>query len=175
VKLWSGTIGEVKKALAELDPAGADTYEKNAAAYTKELDELDQEIRKALDAVPPGQRVLVTSHDAFGYFGRAYGFEVVGLQGVSTASEVGTPQRDKLAQLISERHVPAVFTETSVPQVGLKAVLDDVYAKKKYTVKLVGGDNALYSDALGPPDSPGGTYPGMIRHNAKVIVEALTR
>jgi manganese/zinc/iron transport system substrate-binding protein len=175
VKLWSGTIGEVTKALVELDPAGAEIYEKNAAAYTKELDELDREIRNALDTVPSGQRVLVTSHDAFGYFGRAYGFEVVGLQGVSTASEVGTPQRDKLAQLISERHIPAVFTETSVPQVGLKAVLDDVYSRKKYTVKLVGGDNALYSDALGPPDSPGGTYPGMIRHNVKVIVEALAR
>jgi manganese/zinc/iron transport system substrate-binding protein len=175
VQLWAGTIGEVKRALCELDPAGTETYEKNAAAYAKELHELDREIRKSLETVPKDKRVLVTSHDAFGYFGRAYGFEVIGLQGVSTASEVGTPQRDHLAQIISERHIPAVFTETSVPQVGLKAVLDDVYAKKKYTVKLIGGDNALYSDALGQPGSPGATYPGMIRHNAKVIVQALSQ
>jgi len=175
VQLWAGTIGEVKRALSELDPAGAAAYEKNASAYAQELNELDREIRNSLETVPKDKRVLVTSHDAFGYFGRVYGFEVIGLQGVSTASEVGTPQRDHLAQIISERHIPAVFTETSVPQVGLKAVLDDVYAKKKYTVKLIGGDNALYSDALGQPGSPGATYPGMIRHNVKVIVEALSQ
>jgi manganese/zinc/iron transport system substrate-binding protein len=173
VQLWSGTIGVVKNALAELDPAGAAVYERNAKDYSQELDELDKEIRKALEAVPTERRVLVTSHDAFGYFGRAYRFEVIGLQGVSTASELGTPQRDKLATLIGDRRIPAVFTETSVPPVGLKGVLDDVYAKKKYTVNLVGGDDALYSDALGSSDSQGGTYPGMIRHNVKVIVEAL--
>ena len=173
VRLWSGTISVVKNALAELDPAGAAIYDKNAVDYRKELEALDTETRRALDVIPSDRRVLVTSHDAFGYFGRAYGFEVIGLQGVSTASELGTPQRDKLATLIGERRIPAVFTETSVPSVGLQGVLDDVYAKKKYTVKLVGGDNALYSDALGPPNSPGATYPGMIRHNVTAIVEAL--
>jgi manganese/zinc/iron transport system substrate-binding protein len=173
VRLWSQTIPTVQKALSELDPAGAATYERNADQYKKELDALDGEVRAALEAIPTNRRVLVTSHDAFGYFGRAYGFEVIGLQGVSTASEVGTPQRDKLATLIGERRIPAVFTETSVPPVGLKGVLDDVYAKKKYKVNLIGGDDALYSDALGPPGSPGETYAGMIRHNVKVIVEAL--
>jgi len=173
VRLWSQTIPTVRKALSELDPDGAAIYERNADDYRKELEALDGEVRAKLEAIPTNRRVLVTSHDAFGYFGRAYGFEVIGLQGVSTASEVGTPQRDKLATLIGERRIPAVFTETSVPPVGLKGVLDDVYAKKKYTVHLVGGDDALYSDALGGPGSPGETYPGMIRHNVNVIVGAL--
>jgi manganese/zinc/iron transport system substrate-binding protein len=173
VRLWSATVPFVQKVLSELDPAGAEVYERNAYQYVKELESLDAEIRKKLEAIPKERRVLVTSHDAFEYFGRAYGFEVIGLQGVSTASELGTPQRDKLATLIAERRIPAVFTETSVPSVGLQGVLDDVYAKKKYKVDLIGDDKALYSDALGPPDSPGGTYPGMIRHNVKVIVEAL--
>jgi manganese/zinc/iron transport system substrate-binding protein len=175
VQLWTSTVGTVRDTLAELDPAGAELYKKNAAAYLKELADLDAEIRKKLDTVPKEKRVLVTSHDAFGYFGRAYGFEVIGLQGVSTASEAGTAQRDRLANTIGQRKIPAVFTETSVPDDSLKAVLDDVRKKYKHEVKLVGGDDALYSDALGEPNSPGGTYPGMIRHNANVIVEALTK
>ncbi len=175
VQLWASSIGVVKKALIELDPAGAEQYERNAAAYLKELDALDKEVRATLARVPKEKRVLVTSHDAFGYFGRAYDFEVIGLQGVSTASELGTPQRDKLADTIGQRQIPAVFTETSVPSVSLQAVLDDVKRKYKYDVNLVGGDDALYSDALGDPGSPGGTYPGMIRHNVKAIVEALTK
>jgi manganese/zinc/iron transport system substrate-binding protein len=117
--------------------------------------------------------VLVTSHDAFGYFGRAYGFEVIGLQGVSTASETGTQQRDQLASRIAQRRIPAVFTETSVPPVGLEGVLDDVYKKTNLRVRLIGDGKALYSDALGTPGSPGDTYTGMIRHNVGVIVEAL--
>jgi manganese/zinc/iron transport system substrate-binding protein len=175
VQLWTSTVGTVRDVLSELDPAGAELYKKNAAAYLKELADLDAEIRKKLDTVPKEKRVLVTSHDAFGYFGRAYGFEVIGLQGVSTASEAGTAQRDRLANTIGQRKIPAVFTETSVPDDSLKAVLDDVRKKYKHEVKLVGGDDALYSDALGEPNSPGGTYPGMIRHNANVIVEALTK
>jgi manganese/zinc/iron transport system substrate-binding protein len=175
VQLWTGTVGVVRQALAELDPDGAAEYERNAAAYLKELDALDKEIKAKLATVPPEKRVLITSHDAFSYFGRAYDFEVIGLQGVSTASEVGTAQRTELARKIGERKIPAVFTETSVPPDGLQAVLDDVRKKYKQEVKLVGDDNALYSDALGPPNSPGGTYPGMIRHNVRVIVESLTK
>ena len=173
VTLWKHAVEAVRDALVGLDPAGADTYRANATTYLRELDDLDAAIRKELAAVPADRRVLVTSHDAFGYFGRAYGFEVVGLQGVSTASEVGTKQREKLADLLGERKIPAVFTETSVPDDGLKAVLDDVRAKYKHGVRLVGGDDALYSDALGGPGSPGETYPGMVRHNARVIAAAL--
>ena len=113
-------------------------------------------------SIPTERRVLVTSHDAFGYFGRAYGFEVIGLQGVSTASELGTPQRDKLATLIGERRIPAVFTETSVPSVGLKGVLDDVYAKKKYEVE---SHRRRQSPLLGRPRSRRLTRGNLSRHD----------
>lgn len=175
VPLWKSSAEVVRDALSELDPAGASAYKANAAAYLKELDDLDREIRAKIDTIPKDKRVLVTSHDAFGYFGRAYGFEVIGLEGVSTASELGTPRRNELATLIGTRRIPAVFTETSVPPVGLQGVLDDVRAKYKHEVKLVGGENALYSDALGEPGTPGATYPGMVRHNVDVIVSALSK
>jgi manganese/zinc/iron transport system substrate-binding protein len=175
VRLWMNSVNTVRDTLTELDPAGAEVYKNNAAGYLHELEALDNQIREQLARVPKEKRVLVTSHDAFGYFGRAYDFEVIGLQGVSTASESGTAQRDQLANEIGRRKIPAVFTETSVVSDGLKAVLDDVRTKYKHDVALVAGDDALYSDALGPPDSPGGTYPGMIRHNVKAIVEALTK
>ncbi|MBX9624754.1 MAG: zinc ABC transporter substrate-binding protein [Gemmataceae bacterium] len=173
VALWAKCLPVVRDELAKLDPAGAEVYARNADAYAKELAALDAEVRAAADKLPPARRVLVTSHDAFGYFGRAYGFEVHGLQGVSTASETGTPDRQRLARLLGEKKVPAVFTETSVPDDGLRAVLDTALKDFGQRVTLVGGDDALYSDALGPPGSPGATYPGMVRHNATTIVRAL--
>jgi len=175
VALWSKCVGPVKDALIALDPAGKDTYEANATAYLKELDALDAEIRTELAKVPEARRKLVSSHDAFGYFGKAYGFEVKGLQGVSTASETGTKDRKELARYLGENKIPAVFTETSVPDEGLKAVLDTCEADYKLTVKLVGGADALYSDALGEPGTSGATYAGMIRHNVSVIVNALSK
>jgi manganese/zinc/iron transport system substrate-binding protein len=173
VTLWAKCVGTVKDALTSLDPAGKDTYEANAKKYLAELDALDKEIRTELAKVPPEKRKLVTSHDAFGYFGRAYGFEVKGLQGVSTASETSTKDRAELAKYLGENKIPAVFTETSVPDEGLKAVLDTTRSDYKHAVKLVGGDDALYSDALGAAGTPGATYAGMIRHNVAVIVKAL--
>jgi manganese/zinc/iron transport system substrate-binding protein len=175
VQLWAKTVEPVRDELAKLDPEGAQLYAANAAAVRKDLDALDAEVRGIVEKLPKDRRILVTSHDAFGYFGRAYGFEVRGLQGVSTASEVGTPDRDRLAEFLGTRRVPAVFTETSVPDEGLKAVLDTTRQKYGHTVRLVGGDDALYSDALGDPPSPGGTYRGMVLHNVKVIVDALSR
>lgn len=175
IKLWMAAVTRVRDALIQLDPEGTAIYQQNTADYLAELTNLDAEIRSLLQQVPSEKRVLVTSHDAFRYFGRAYGFEVIGLQGVSTASEVGTAQRHALAQKLGERRIPAVFTETSVAPDGLKAVLDDVAEKYKLHVQLIGGDDALYSDALGEPGSPAGTYVGMIRHNARVIAEALRR
>ena len=175
VKLWAKTIDPVQAELARLDPDGAATYAANAAAYRTELDALDAEVRGVVEKLPKERRILVTSHDAFGYFGRAYGFEVHGLQGVSTASEVGTPDRDRLADFLGSRRIPAVFTETSVREEGLQAVLETTHKKYGHTVRLVGGDDALYSDALGDAASPGGTYAGMVRHNVKVIVDALAK
>lgn len=173
VRLWARCIPTVTNALAELDPAGRSYYEANAAAYQKELDELDHAIRAELAQVPPARRKLVTSHDAFRYFGAAYHFEVRGLQGVSTASETSTKDRIELAHYLSQHQIPAVFTETSVPDEGLKAVLDTCQRDFGHTVKLIGGEAALFSDSLGGPETPAGTYADMIRHNVKVIVSAL--
>jgi len=175
VKLWSKCIEVVRAELSNLDPAGADAYRKNADAYAKELDALDAEIRVKLNSVVTPKRVLVTSHDAFGYFGRAYGYDVRGLQGVSTASETGTTDVQNLAAFLGKNKIPAMFTETSTSEGGLKAVLDVCERDFKHTVKLIGGDDALFSDALGEPGTPGGTYPGMIRHNTDVIVGALSK
>lgn len=173
VKLWAKCVPVVRDALVALDPEGQATYEANAAAYLDELAALDAEVRAEVARVPAARRKLVTSHDAFGYFGRAYGFEVKGLQGVSTASETGIRDRDELARYLGSNRVPAVFTETSVPDEGLKAVLETCRRDYKHDVKLIGGDDALYSDALGATGAPTGTYPGMVRHNVKVLVAAL--
>jgi manganese/zinc/iron transport system substrate-binding protein len=175
VTLWMKCVGSVRDTLVKFDPAGAEVYERNATAYLKELDALDREVRAELAKVPSEKRVLVTSHDAFGYFGRAYGFQVMGLQGVSTASETGIKDRKVLSDTLAQKKIPAVFTETSVPDEGLKAVLDTCQTDHGHTVRLVGGGEALYSDALGEPGSPGETYPGMIRHNVSVIVRSLTK
>jgi manganese/zinc/iron transport system substrate-binding protein len=175
VKLWSTCIEVVRAELTILDAAGADTYRKNADAYAKELLALDTEIREKLQTVVTPKRVLVTSHDAFGYFGRAYGYEVRGLQGVSTASETGTTDVQNLAAFLGKNKIPAMFTETSTSEGGLKAVLDVCEKDYKHKVTLIGGDDALFSDALGEAGTPGGTYPGMIRHNVKVITEALSK
>lgn len=175
VKLWAQCIDVVRAELTNLDPAGAETYRTNAEAYAKELDALDAEIRVKLNTVLTPKRVLVTSHDAFGYFGRAYGYEVRGLQGVSTASETGTTDVQNLAAFLGKNRIPAMFTETSTSQGGLKAVLDVCERDFKHSVRLVGGEDALFSDALGVPGTRGGTYAGMIRHNVEVITGALSK
>jgi manganese/zinc/iron transport system substrate-binding protein len=119
--------------------------------------------------------VLVTSHDAFGYFGRAYRFEVRGLQGVSTDAGIGTRDVDDLAAFLADRGVPAVFAESSVPDKGLKKVLDTAAARSGRPVKLIGGPEALFSDSLGAEGTPQGTYVGMVRHNIDTICRALTQ
>jgi manganese/zinc/iron transport system substrate-binding protein len=173
VALWAKTIPTVQRALSNADPAHAADYAANAERYARELDAIDAEVKSTLATLPKDRRVLVTSHDAFGYFGRAYGFEVQGLQGISTASEVGLDDRRQLADLLTTKNIPAVFGETSVPTKGLQAVLDTVKSKTGRTVKLIGGSDALYSDSLGPPGSQGATYVGMVRHNATIIAGAL--
>lgn len=173
VRLWMHAVECVRDELSALDPGGAEMYRQNAAAYLVELDALDKEVKAKIAQLPKERRVLVTSHDAFGYFGRAYGFEVHGLQGVSTASETGTREVQELAAFLGRNKLPAVFTETSVPAGGLQAVLDACRKDWNHEVRMIGGDNALYSDSLGRPGTPGGTYPGMIRHNVDTIVTAL--
>jgi manganese/zinc/iron transport system substrate-binding protein len=121
--------------------------------------------------VPSERRVLITAHDAFGYFGAAYGFEVKGLQGVSTDSDTSTADVRNLAEFIGTRRIPAIFAETSVPSRGIKAVQETVRKMYKFEVRVA--DTELYSDALGEAGSGADTYVGMVRHNIDAIVAAL--
>ncbi|MFO0938450.1 MAG: zinc ABC transporter substrate-binding protein [Gemmataceae bacterium] len=173
VKLWTKCIDPVVETLCEVDPAHARDFRRNADEYRAKLVELDRELHATIATLPKERRILVTSHDAFHYFGAAYGFEVHGLQGISTASEVGIEDRRKLAAFLAQKDIPAVFGETSVPTKGLQSVLDSARASTGKTVTLIGGDDALYSDALGEEGTPGETYIGMCRHNVNIIVKAL--
>lgn len=175
VALWKTCVGTIRDAMCEKFPEHAETFRKNAEAYLKELDDLDREVREKANSLGRDRRRLVTSHDAFGYFARAYGFDVEGLQGVSTGAESGTTRISALAQYIAEHKVPALFTETSVPDRGLQQVLDTVRQQHKWDVKLVGDDEALYSDSLGQPNTPTGTYTGTVRHNIDVIIKHLVK
>ncbi len=169
VTLWMKAVEAVRDALADADPDHAAAYKANADAYLKELGELDAYVMQQAATVPPAQRVLVTAHDAFHYFGRAYGFDVKGLQGISTASEAGTADVRELADFIAEHKIPAIFVETSVPVRNVEALQAAVRDRGGDVV--IGGQ--LYSDALGSPDGDAGTYVGMVRHNIDTIVKAL--
>lgn len=169
VTLWKQVVGTVRDTLAEVDAANADAYQANADVYLGELDELHAYVQQRAAELPPAQRVLITAHDAFHYFGRAYGFDVRGLQGISTAAEAGTADVRELADYIAERQIPAIFIESSVPVRNVEA-LQAAVADRGATVEI-GGE--LYSDALGDPESKGATYVGMVRHNIDTIVDAL--
>ncbi len=170
VTLWMKAVELVRDTLAELDPQNARIYQTNAENYLKELAELHDYVKAQAEKVPAEQRVVITAHDAFNYFGRAYGFEVRGLQGISTATEAGTGDVQDLARFIAERKIPAIFVESSVPERNVEAVKAAVEARG-FRVKI-GGE--LFSDAMGDPDTPEGTYVGMVRHNIDTIVSALT-
>ncbi|MBP9502273.1 MAG: zinc ABC transporter substrate-binding protein [Candidatus Promineofilum sp.] len=169
VMIWSQTVNVVRDTLIAADPANAADYEANAAAYLAELQALDAEIRAKVETIPPEQRVLVTAHDAFSYFGRAYGFQVLGLQGISTASEAGTADVQNLAKFIADNRIPAVFVESSVPVRNIEAVQAAV-RDRGFDVQIGG---KLFSDAMGDTDTPEGTYVGMVRYNVNTIVAAL--
>lgn len=170
VALWSKTVGCVADALADLDPEGASGYHDRAAAYVEILEGLDSWVRQRMEGLRPEQRVLVTAHDAFGYFGRAYGVEVRGLLGISTAAEAGTSDVQELAAFIVERRIPAIFVETSVPPRFVQA-LQEAVAARGFEVEIGG---SLHSDSLGNPGTPEGTYEGTVRANVETIVNALS-
>jgi manganese/zinc/iron transport system substrate-binding protein len=169
VTLWMQAVEEVRDTLVDMDPDNADLYRTNAEAYLAELNDLHAYVQAQAARVPEEQRVLITAHDAFNYFGRAYGFEVRGLQGISTATEAGTADVQALADFIAQRRIPAIFVESSVPQRNVEAVQAAVRAKGFDVV--IGGQ--LFSDAMGNPGTPEGTYIGMVRHNIDTIVQAL--
>lgn len=169
VRMWMSVVDIVRDTLTEMDPEHGEFYQRNAEAYLDKLEELDRYVASQADRVPPELRVLITAHDAFNYFGRAYGFEVRGLQGISTVTEASTADIQELAQLITERRIPAIFIETSVPDRSIQAVQAAVRSRG-FEVRI-GGE--LFSDALGDPGTPEGEYIGMVQHNIDTIVEAL--
>lgn len=170
VRLWRSAVDEVEAALIEQDPEGEALFRENAAALRDTLDALHEWVTERVGDVPEGRRVLITAHDAFEYFGKAYGFEVVGLQGISTASEASTADVQRLVNTIIERRIPAIFVETSIPRRTIEAVQAAVRSRG-YDVEI---GEPLFSDAMGNPGTPEGRYPGMVRHNVNTIVDALS-
>lgn len=169
VTFWMKAVETVRDTLAEVDAANAALYQANATAYLAELTELDAYVKEQAARLPAERRILVTAHDAFHYFGRAYGFDVRGLQGISTASEAGTADVQALADFIAEKQVKALFVESSVPVRNIEALQAAVQARG-FEVSIGG---QLFSDAMGSPGTPEGTYVGMVRHNIDTIVGAL--
>jgi manganese/zinc/iron transport system substrate-binding protein len=169
VALWSETTRGVEQALADYDPAHANDYRRQAASYRATLSELDGECRRRLAEIPATRRVLVTAHDAFHYFGRAYDVEVRAIQGVSTESEAGVREINELVDFMTKRGVKAVFVESSVSSRNVEALVEGCDARGHRVV--VGGE--LFSDAMGRIGTPEGTYIGMVRHNIDTIIKAL--
>jgi manganese/zinc/iron transport system substrate-binding protein len=169
VSMWSDAVESVRRTLVEVDPTHAAEYDARAQAYQEKLTALDEYVRAEANSIPEDKRVLITAHDAFGYFATAYGFEVLGLQGVSTATEAGAGDVQSLADFIVENQIPAIFVESSVSPRTVRALQEAVRAQG-YDVQIGG---SLFSDAMGDPGTEEGTYIGMVRHNIDTIANAL--
>jgi manganese/zinc/iron transport system substrate-binding protein len=169
VSMWKETLGPIARELSALDPEHAADFAANAAAYKRELEELDAWVEQQIATLPADRRVLVTAHDAFGYFGRRYGLEVIGIQGISTLSEAGLADVDRVARLVVDKKVKSIFVESSVPRRSIEAV--QAAARSRGHEVAIGGQ--LYSDSMGAAGTPEGTYPGMVRANVETIVKAL--
>lgn len=169
VELWSRCVPGVVEALTRLDPQHAAEFGARADAYVARLRDVHARVKERIATIPPDRRVMVTAHDAFGYFGRVYDLEVRGVQGLSTESEASLKDINDLVDTLVQRKIPAVFVESSVPRKNIEALLEGA-ASRGHTVR-VGGE--LFSDAMGKEGTPEGTYEGMVEHNVRVIVEAL--
>lgn len=169
VTLWEDAARRVEKALTEFDPAGAELYAANARSYLAELDKLHLWTLQRSKELRKEKRILVTSHDAYNYFGRAYGFQVIGLQGISTVTQAGLADIAKLVDYIIDNKVGAIFVETSVSPKAIRRVQADANARG-WNVKIGG---KLFSDAMGAAGSKEGTYIGMVRYNVNTIVDSL--
>ena len=169
VAAWAETVDVVADVLADLDPDHESEFRANAEAYRAELEELDDYVRQVIASIPDDQRVLVTAHDAFNYFGRAYDIEVRGVYGMSTESEAGVRELNRLVDYVIDRSVPAAFAESTVDDRAVLSLLAG--ATRRGHAMVLGGE--LFSDAMGPRDAYEGTYVGMIDHNATTIALAL--
>lgn len=170
VALWKSVACLIGNSLAQMDQEHASLYQENMQKYCKTLDDLIVFIQQQVERILPSQRILVTAHDAFQYFGRAYGFQVVGLQGISTDSDINTRDIQRLADYIEQHKIKAIFVESSIPQKNIQAVQRAVQARGwKVTI-----GPELFSDALGDESKQAHTYIGMIKHNVVSIVSALS-
>ncbi len=169
VKAWSLCVDHIASSMAKFDAEHAEEYRTNAKAYREELSKLDDYVRGVIESIPESQRVLVTAHDAFEYFSRAYGIKVKSVQGVSTEAEAGVNDVNQLVDFLVERKLPAIFVESSVNAKNIQAVIEG--AKSRGVTVQVGGE--LFSDAMGAEGTYEGTYIGMIDHNATLIARAL--
>lgn len=169
IDYWIKCANYVANQLGKLDAANASAYQQNATTYINNLKQLKQENEQLLQSLAADKRILITAHDAFNYFGKAYHFEVVGLQGLSTATEAGVQDVQNLSNFIIENKVKAIFIESSVPKRTIEALQASVKAKGHHVA--IGGE--LFSDALGSKGTPEGTYIGMYKHNISTIVNAL--
>jgi manganese/zinc/iron transport system substrate-binding protein len=169
VSLWSKAAERTRDAFIEKDPPGKDTYTANAGEYTAKLAALHEYAKSTIATIPEANRVMVTAHDAFGYFGRAYGLKVLAIQGISTDSEASLKDINALVDTLVEGKIPAVFIESSVPRKTVDALVEGAKARG-HQVKI-GGE--LFSDAMGKEGTPEGTYIGMVLHNVDTITRAL--
>jgi manganese/zinc/iron transport system substrate-binding protein len=167
--LWAGVVGAARDALAGLDPEGERTFHANAEAHLAEIAALGDYSARVLATVPEEARVLITAHDAFNYFGRAYGYEVMGIQGISTESEAGLAGIEALVAVLVDRGIGAIFVESSVSDRNVMALIEGAAARGHEVT--IGGQ--LFSDAMGDPGTYEGTYIGMIDHNVTTIARAL--
>lgn len=169
VSLWKLAVREIEARLTRLAPGFESEFQRNAENYLAELDSLEQFIRTELDKIPSQRRTLITAHDAFGYFGDAYGIQVKALQGISTMSEYGLQDVSGMVSFIIENDIPAIFVETSVSTRSSESIIAG--ARQRGHEVRIGGE--LFSDAMGSPGTDEGTYIGMFKHNVRTIVEAL--
>jgi manganese/zinc/iron transport system substrate-binding protein len=167
--LWETVVVTIRDTLIEQMPEHKDVFHENADLYSGQLAQLQAYSQTATSSVEPASRVLLTAHDAFGYFGRAYGFDVLGIQGISTESEAGLNRIGELVDLMVNRDIRAVFVESSVSDRNIRALIEGAAAQGHEVV--IGGE--LFSDAMGLPDTYEGTYVGMMDHNITTIVSAL--
>lgn len=169
VAFWKQITTYVAEELKKADAKNAAIYEKNSNIYIEKLNTLDETIKATINQLPEEKRILVTAHDAFNYFGKSYGFQVVGLQGLSTATEAGVQDVQELSKFIIEKQVKSIFVESSVPKRTIEALQASVQSTG-YNVTIGG---TLFSDALGDKGTAEGTYIGMFTYNVTTIVTAL--
>lgn len=169
VSLWQQVVAHLSQELQQKDPQHAALYQKQTEVYLQKLAALHEEVKAEIASIPESQRILITAHDAFGYFGDAYDIEVRGLQGISTVSEFGLQDVSSLVKYIADNKIKAVFVESSVSPKAIEAVVEG--SRKRGHQVRIGG--TLYSDALGADNTSEGTYEGMVRYNVKAIVSSL--